>query len=88
MKVIRNLLVVALFVGAFYGVSYYEHHYTRHNCEVIEATNYGAIFEDECGFTWMVEGEGYEVGQIADIKMYDNLTHCIDDDEIKEVIIK
>ena len=85
----KKILVAILIIGAFYGVSYYEHNYTRHNCEVIAATEYGAIFEDECGFTWMVEGEGYKVGQIADIKMYDNLTHSyIDDDEIKKVIIK
>ena len=80
----RNVLVIMLLVGMFCGASYYEHNYTRQDCVVVEANPTGAIFEDKCGFTWYVECEGYEVGDKADLKMYNNHTdNCIDDDEVR-----
>lgn len=83
----RNVLVIMLLVGMFCGASYYEHNYTRQDCVVIEATETGAIFEDKCGFTWYVDCEGYEVGDKADLKMYDNGTvSYIDDDEVKDLV--
>lgn len=85
----KNVLVVLLLCMLFCGASYYEHNYTRYDCEVIEATTTGAIFVDRCGWTWYVEGEGYEIGQIADLKMYDSCTSAyIDDDIIKEVVLR
>ena len=80
----RNVLVIMLLVGMFCGASYYEHNYTREDCVVVEASPTGAIFEDKCGFTWYVDCEGYEVGDKADLKMYNNHTdNCIDDDEVR-----
>ena len=80
----RNVLVIMLLVGMFCGASYYEHNYTRQDCVVVEASPTGAIFEDGCGFTWYVDCEGYEVGDKADLKMYNNCTNnCIDDDEVR-----
>ena len=80
----RNVLVIMLLVGMFCGASYYEHNYTRKDCVVVEASPTGAIFEDKCGFTWYVDCEGYEVGDKADLKMYNNCTNnCIDDDEVR-----
>jgi hypothetical protein len=47
------------------------------------------LIEDGCGFTWYYEGEGYEVGTVVDLKMYDNITSAyIDDDIIKEVVVR
>lgn len=75
-------VVVLLVMFALGG--YIECNYTREDCVVIEATETGAIFEDKCGFTWYVDCEGYEVGDKADLKMYNNGTNnCIDDDEIR-----
>ena len=83
----RNVLVIMLLVGMFCGASYYEHNYTRQDCVVVEASPTGAIFEDKCGFTWYVDCEGYEVGDKADLKMYDNGTvSYIDDDEVKDLV--
>ena len=80
----KNLLVVAIILGLCCTVGYIEYNYTRHDCVVVEASPTGAIFEDECGFTWYVECEGYQVGDKADLKMYNNGTDsCIDDDEVK-----
>ena len=80
----RNVLVIMLLVGMFCGASYYEHNYIRKDCVVVEASPTGAIFEDKCGFTWYVDCEGYEVGDKADLKMYNNHTdNCIDDDEVR-----
>ena len=83
----RNVLVIMLLVGMFCGASYYGHNYTREDCVVVEASPTGAIFEDKCGFTWYVDCEGYEVGDKADLKMYDNGTvSYIDDDEVKDLV--
>ena len=83
----RNVLVIMLLVGMFCGASYYEHNYTRKDCVVVEASPTGAIFEDKCGFTWYVDCEGYEVGDKADLKMYDNGTASrVDDDEVKGLV--
>jgi hypothetical protein len=85
----KKILIAVLLLAGFGVASYYEHNYTRKDCEVIEASAGGAILVDACGFTWAVEGEGYEVGQIADLKMHNSYTSgCIDDDVIKKVVIK
>lgn len=80
----KNVLVVMLLVTLFCVASWYECNYTRQDCVVVEASPTGAIFKDKCGFTWYVECEGYQVGDVADLKMYNNHTdNCIDDDEVK-----
>lgn len=85
----KKILIVVVLLGLFCGVSYCEHNYIRYNCKVIEASPYSAILEDRSGWTWTVEGEGYEIGQIVDLKMHDNFTSAyIDDDIIKKVIKK
>ena len=85
----KKILIAVLLLAMFCGACYCEHNYTRYDCIVTQACEAGAIFEDRCGWTWFVEGEGYEVGQIADLKMHDNLTSAyIDDDIIKKVIKK
>lgn len=85
----KKILGLVLILGLFCAVSHYEHNYTRYDCKVVEASPKGAIFEDRCGWTWAVEGEGYEVGQIADLKMHDSFTSAyIDDDVIKKVVKK
>ena len=83
----KNLLVVAVVLGLCCVASYIECNYTRHDCVVVEASSTGAIFEDKCGYTWYVDCEGYEVGDKADLKMFNNYTdNCIDDDEIKDLV--
>lgn len=67
---------------------YYEHHYTR-EAEVIGVCGDLVRVEDNCGFEWEFYGEGYEVGQKVEMKMFTNFTHeKISDDEIKEVEIR
>lgn len=88
-KVVSGVLMVALFVGMLLGVGYIEHNYTRKDCVVINSTDTGMLIEDGCGFTWYWEGEGYEVGTIVDLKMYDNITSAyVDDDIIKAVVVR
>ena len=84
----RNVLVaIMVLLGMYCVVGYIECNYTRQDCVVVEATETGAIFEDKCGFTWYVECEGYEVGDKAHLKMYNNHTdNCIDDDEVKDLV--
>ena len=83
----KKILIAVLILGLFCGACYIEHNYTRTDCEVIEASSMGALIEDRCGFTWYYEGEGFEVGDLVDLKMHDNFTSSnIDDDEIKKVV--
>ena len=81
----RNVLVaIMVLLGMYCVVGYIECNYTRQDCVVVEATETGATFADKCGFTWYVDCEGYEVGDKADLKMYNNHTdNCIDDDEVR-----
>ena len=86
MKRILTLLVFISLVGV---AGHFEHNYTRDNCVAVEVTDTGVIFEDRCGFTWYWEEEGFELGDVVDLKMYDNYSSAyIDDDEIKKVIRK
>ncbi len=83
----KNFIIGILLIGIFCTTLYYEHNYTRRDCVVIEASPVGAIFEDKCGFTWVIKDGGYEIGQIVDLKMHDNCTNTyIYDDVIKKVI--
>lgn len=85
----KKILITVVLLSLFCGVSHYEHNYTRYDCEVIEVNAEGAILKDRCGWTWAVKGKGYEIGQIADLKMHDNFTSAyIDDDIIKKVVKK
>jgi hypothetical protein len=96
-KLTVTILLVALFIGAWVGASYYEHNYTRTDCFVTDKNDAVIAFRDTCGFTWVWCAETDEeielyrslkVGSKIDVKMFDNLTpHCIDDDEIKEIKI-
>lgn len=84
-KILGLILILVLFCAA----SHYEHNYTRDNCKVIEASPTGALIEDRCGFTWYYEGEGFEIGEVVDLKMHDAFTSAyIDDDVIKKVVKK
>ena len=85
MKTAINLLIVGILIV---GGSHIEHNYTMKDCKVIEATETGALFEDGCGETWYVEDEGFAVGQLVDLRINDNGTPQIDDDEIRKVVIK
>lgn len=83
----KKVLTVVLIVGLFCVAGYVECNYTRQDCVVVEATETGAIFVDKCGFTWYVECEGYQVGDVADLKMYNNHTdNCITDDEVRDLV--
>jgi hypothetical protein len=85
----KKLLVIAMFILTISTIGYTEHNYTRDNCVAVETTETGVIFEDRCGFTWYWEEEGFEVGDVVDLKMYDNYSSAyIDDDEIKKVVRK
>lgn len=88
---VKVILVAGLIVAGICGCNYFEHNYTRDNCEVIEETNEGFVVVDRCDETWFFEKdetiEGLQVGDTVDLKMNDNCTASyIDDDIIKKVI--
>ena len=62
MKRILTLLVLISLVGV---AGYIEHNYTRDYCVAVEVTDTGVIFEDQCGYTWYWEEEGFEIGDVV-----------------------
>lgn len=86
----KKILIVTLFIIMFLGCCYVEHNYTRDNCTVIEATEQGCLIECQCAEFWFWEyeptGTRFQIGDIVDLKMYDNCTSAyIQDDIIKSV---
>ena len=83
------IIIAITSLASLNGLSRFEHGYTRDNCKVIEATATGAIIEDRTGNTWYYEAEGFNVGDIVDMRMHDNWTPSqIKDDKIMKVIRK
>ena len=82
MKKIGRFLIVLAVIFAIGKLENYSHYYTRENCEVVKVDGYTVSIEDNMGRWWKFEGEGFEVGDIIDVEMYDNLTDEIKDDEI------
>lgn len=83
----KKAIVIILIIVMFLAVSYAEHRYTREDCVAIYTNACGVIFEDKSGFTWVWEEQGFEVGDVVDLKMHDNLTSGdIYDDIIVKVI--
>ena len=85
----KKILVLVLFIGAFYGISYYQHNYTRENCKVVQSYNGIATIEDCTGNYWEYEDNNLQVGDCVDLKMFDNLSDTnIEDDIITKVVVK
>ena len=94
-KNIKNILgiigVVVYCIGCFCVINYVDNHYTRKNCEVISVDNEVVSFADGYGKIWdyeKKENEEFSVGQVADLKMYDNVKKGTEDDIILKVKIK
>ena len=86
----KKLVVLVLAVMLFCGASYYEHNYTRKNCEIVNVEDGVATFVDECGYSWkweIEENEYFEIGDFVDLRMNDhNTNNNIFDDEITKII--
>lgn len=86
----KKILIAVLVVSALFAVGRYERHYIRKDCRVIEVNAEWVKFEDYGGEVWAISNDGsFEVGDRADLKMYDNKTDSyIYDDEIIKVVKK
>lgn len=83
---VKLILMLVVFIIMFVFASWVDTHYTRHDCEVVGYVEDVVTVEDSCGYQWKFIGEGYEVGDTVDLKMYTNHTDgYIYDDEIIEV---
>ena len=90
-KYIGDILFSLMFWGAFIILvsfcGYIETHYTR-QATVIEVNGDVITVEDNCGYIWDFEGDGFTVGDNVSMKMYNNTTdNIIKDDEIINVTI-
>jgi hypothetical protein len=83
----RKILTAILLVGTFCVANHYEHNYTRKMCEIIKVNNGCVTAQDECGFVWDFKGNGFDVGDIVDLKMHDSCTSSyIGDDVVREIV--
>lgn len=82
MKTIGKFLIVLAVIFTIGKLENNSHYYIRKDCEVVKVDGYTVSVEDNMGRWWKFEGEGFEVGDIIDVEMYDNLTDEIKDDEI------
>ena len=85
----KRILVAVVLIGMVCGACYLEHNYTRKNCEVVQVNDGWVTFKDKTGFYWDWEDKNreFEVGDFADLKMYDNCSSAYNgDDVIKNVV--
>lgn len=85
MKAILSVLAVLAVVAGFGYVGHMEHSYTRKGCEVVAIEGDEVVVLDEAGHEWSFIGEGYKLGEVVELEMFDNCTSNIYDDEITEV---
>ena len=85
MKKIGRFLIVLAVILAIGKLESNSHYYTRKDCEVVKVDGYTVSVEDNMGRWWKFEGEGFEVGDIVDVEMFDSLTDGIKDDQIVDV---
>lgn len=85
MKNILYILAVLAVVAGFGYIGHMEHSYTREGCEVVAIEGDEVVVLDEAGHEWSFVGEGYKLGEVVTLEMFDNCTNNIYDDEITEV---
>lgn len=82
----KKIMIAVLLVCCVCGVSKWSHYYDKKNCVVVEASCTGALLVDELGEGWYCEGFDFAVGDVYEMKMFDNYTEKdIEDDEIVEI---
>lgn len=89
MKKVQTIIIAIILIGGFYCCNYCEHHYTRKACVVVNVRNNNVTCEDKCGFLWGFEtdSESFAVGDIVDLKMFDNCSNnYVQDDKIIKII--
>ena len=81
------LLGILLFAVIPEGCGYITSHYTKEDCIIVEVAEDYAIAVDTNGdeWSWSIDGTDLEVGDVVDLKMYDNHTDDIYDDEVVSV---
>ena len=85
MKKLGIIAITVAMVTIIGFISWFEVHYTKENCTVIDCVEDAVIIEDTCGYIWEFEADGLEVGDVIDLKMYTNCTNStIFDDEITD----
>ena len=84
--IICTVLFMLLLVGGAGIAGGIEHYYVREDCVVIWEGDGIVRVEDQGGYIWEFEGEGYTVGVHLDLKMHTNFTHgTIFDDRVTGV---
>ena len=83
---VMMLLAIVLMLGI---VGYNDTHYTKEGCVVsVNNNNHNVLIKDNNGHLWLINDEGYEVGQQVTMKMCNNGTiDNVTDDTITNVKI-
>lgn len=82
----KKIIITIAILGMMVGMGYFEHNYTRPNCEITQIHDGVITAIDETGETWDFIAKGYKVGDYVDLKMHDNYTSAyVGDDIVKGV---
>lgn len=96
--IMKKILIAVLSISLLFGASYFEHNYTREECEVVYKNDATLEIKDKCGqvWVWQVETDkdielyhSINVNDLVDLKMHDSFSSAyIGDDVIKKAIKK
>lgn len=84
-KVIRTVVLIIIIIASYCIASYYDTHYTNEatitRVEYHDDTN--IVFAvDEVGHVWEFKADNVYCGQSVELKMYNNHTIAVEDDEV------
>jgi hypothetical protein len=79
------IICLGMFIISLGVLGHFEHRYIRKNCEIITVENDKITVEDELGYLWTFEGDGFEKGEKVNLKMFDSCTGTMEDDVIEGV---
>lgn len=85
----RAITIFIAIIVMILSISYYESHYTRYNCEVVEVQdNYIKAYDSATDTVWEFYADGLRIGDRVDLRMYTNNTTHIYDDKVQDISIR
>ncbi len=84
-KAIRTVVLIIIIIASYCVVSHYDTHYTNDatitRVEYHDDTN-TVLALDEVGHVWEFKADNVYCGQSVELKMYNNHTTTVEDDEV------
>lgn len=84
----KSMILGLTIIGMLMGGSYIDNHYTRKDCKVVQINDGYATIVDQKGWAWDYDDKDLAVGDIVDLKMHNNNTDTIIEDDIIIKVVK